>query len=194
MISRRLLILFALLVSLVLGLGIYALHLARRARVLAPVAADNLPVTPPVSGPTTQIELFVASDEDGMLHRQETAVALPIDPAKRAREILRTLVLQYQDPASTHPLGTGADINDVYLVNGNLIVVDANAVLANTHPSGILVEELTLALMAQTLAANVPGTARMKLLVDGKERTTLAGHADLSEPYDVNSAMSLVKP
>jgi hypothetical protein len=26
----------------------------------------------------------------------------------------------------------------------------------------------------------------MKLLVDGQERTTLAGHADLTDPYDVS--------
>jgi hypothetical protein len=65
-------------------------------------------------------------------------------------------------------------------------VIDFNADLANGHRSGILVEELTIASVVQTLTANVPGITRVKFLVDGKERETLAGHADLTGVYDVN--------
>jgi len=48
--------------------------------------------------------------------------------------------------------------------------------------------------MAQTLAANLPGVTQMKLIVDGKERTTLAGHAGLAEPYAMADAAKLVAP
>jgi hypothetical protein len=37
----------------------------------------------------------------------------------------------------------------------------------------------------ETLAANLPGVNRVKLVIDGKERETLAGHADLADFYDV---------
>jgi hypothetical protein len=46
-------------------------------------------------------------------------------------------------------------------------------------------EELTIVSMVQTLAANIPKLTRVKFLVDGKERDTLAGHADLKGFYDV---------
>jgi hypothetical protein len=39
----------------------------------------------------------------------------------------------------------------------------------------------------ETLAQNLPGIQRVKILVNGKERDTLAGHADLSIFYDVSS-------
>jgi hypothetical protein len=47
--------------------------------------------------------------------------------------------------------------------------------------------------MIETLAANIPGLARVKILVDGKERDTLAGHADLSGFYDVPQVEELAK-
>jgi len=39
----------------------------------------------------------------------------------------------------------------------------------------------------------VPGVTRMKLLIEGQERQTLAGHADLIEPYGAAAADVLVK-
>jgi hypothetical protein len=48
-----------------------------------------------------------------------------------------------------------------------------------------MVEELTVFSLVQTLAANLPGVAQVKILVNGQERETLAGHADLADFYDV---------
>lgn len=193
MIPRRLLVAIALLLATISGLGFYAWHLLERVRDTNPVAGDNRPVPPPVGGPTVSVQLFVASDEDGRLHPEDVSIPLPEDPTKRAREILHALIARYQENGSLHPIGAGADVTDVYLVNGSLAVVNANAAFANSHPTGILSEELTMASMAQTLAANVPAITQIKLLVDGKERATLAGHAELSEPYNVNEARLLVK-
>jgi hypothetical protein len=193
MIPRRLLTAVCVLVVGVLGLGLYVWRIVRKVRQPAPALVDMRPVPPPASGTPAEVVLFVADDSDGTLHRQTASVTLPEEPAKREREILRALVAQYQENASTHPLGAGADITDVYLVNGKLAVVDANGIFADGHRSGILVEELTLASLAQTLAANLPGITSMKLLVDGKERPTLAGHAGLNEPYSVADANRLVK-
>jgi hypothetical protein len=56
----------------------------------------------------------------------------------------------------------------------------------------VLEEELTIASLIQTLAANIPGILRVKILVEGKERETLAGHADLSATYDTIAVSQLV--
>ena len=47
--------------------------------------------------------------------------------------------------------------------------------------------------MIQTLAANIPGLTKVKIVVDGKQRETLAGHADLSGFYDVGQVTELAK-
>jgi hypothetical protein len=55
------------------------------------------------------------------------------------------------------------------------------------------VEELTIASMVQSLAVNVGGINRVKILVDGKQRDTLAGHADLSDFLDVSAVNGMVE-
>jgi hypothetical protein len=73
------------------------------------------------------------------------------------------------------------------------VVIDVNAAFVSGHTSGILAEELTIVSMAQTLSANIQGLTRVKFLVDGKDRETLAGHADLSGFYDVEQSTELAK-
>jgi hypothetical protein len=57
----------------------------------------------------------------------------------------------------------------------------------------VLAEELTVVSFVQTLTANQPDILRVKILVDGRARGTLAGHADLSGVYDVSQVSSLAK-
>jgi hypothetical protein len=66
-----------------------------------------------------------------------------------------------------------------------------NSAFADGHRSGILVEELTIASLARTLSANIPGINRIRILVDGRSRDTLAGHADISGFYDVSAVNQL---
>jgi hypothetical protein len=53
------------------------------------------------------------------------------------------------------------------------------------------VEELTVTSLIHTITANTQGILKVKILVDGKERETLAGHADLSSYYDVSAVNQL---
>jgi len=193
MIPRKLIVAVIALLFTVAGLGLYVFHLKHRAEQQPARPVEAPPIAPPTAGPATTVTLFVANDEDGRLSKRELSLALPQDASKRAQAVLHALVRQYQEPSSSHPLGPEADVTEVYLVRDHLAVVDANAAFASTHRSGILVEELTLASLAQTLAANLPVVTRIKLLIDGKERSTLAGHADLLEPYDVAGAARLAK-
>jgi hypothetical protein len=90
-------------------------------------------------------------------------------------------------------LPKGADIKDVYFISEDTMIVDTTAQFAEGHPSGILLEELTLASLIETLTANVPGINKVKFLVDGKERETLAGHADLMSFYQTAAIHELAK-
>ena len=192
MIPRRLAITVVVLLLATAALGGYVLHLKHSAEKSPATSVDTRPVAPPVAGSTTAVTFFLANDSDGALHQRTVNIALPDEPSKRGLEILRALVGQYLKPDSTHPLGASSDISDVYVLN-NIAVIDTNAAFGDGHRSGILVEQLTLASLAKTLAANLPGITAIKLLVDGQERPTLAGHADLSAPYEVANAAPLVK-
>jgi len=192
MIPRHLWIGVAIMLLAALGTGVYVWRMRGRVQQSEPTAAYTRPVAPPASGPTEQVSLYVAYDESGVLHAQPSRIPLPAGRQERAQELLRALLNIYQDKPSPHPLGPGADIRDVYLVDPDTAVIDVNRAFAEGHRSGILVEELTIASMVQTLAANIPGITRVKILVDGKASDTLAGHADLSNFYDVNAVAQMV--
>jgi spore germination protein GerM len=184
MIPRHLKITFALLLAAALLTGVYVWTLKRHARQAPQNTELQQPVAPPNAGTPLTVALYVADDQQGALRREEASLTLPSDPTLRAQAILRALIARYTQKDSTHPLPAGADVNDVYFVNGTA-VVDLNDAFASGHRSGVMVEELTVFSLVQTLAANLPGVAQVKILVNGQERETLAGHADLADFYDV---------
>ena len=182
--TRPIVVMFIVLLLVAAGLGFYAYHL--KAKVAAEeqrLAQQSQVVVPPASGPTTLVTLYVASDQEGGLRRTQINVALPQERSERARGILRSLLATYLLPGSPHPIGAGSDVRDVFLLGSDTAVIDTNAGFADSHPSGVLAEELTIASMVSTLNANDPQITRVKVLVDGKERDTLAGHADLRRFY-----------
>ncbi len=191
MIPRHLLIGVAVLLVAVLGMSAYVWRMRRHAAALPAVSADTRPLAPPVSGPTEQVTLFVAHDEDGSLRPQAAQIPLPSGRQERAQELLRSLLALYLDKSSPHPLAPGAEVRSVFLVDPGVAVIDLNAAFADGHRSGVLVEDLTVASLIHTISANTPGILKVRILVDGKERETLAGHADLSDFYDVTAVNQL---
>ncbi len=64
-----------------------------------------------------------------------------------------------------------------------LAVVNLTASFAASHPSGLETETLTVLSICATLHANLPRVTQVRFLVDGQQRATLAGHADLTRTY-----------
>ncbi len=184
MIPRHLIIGVIVMVVIALGMSFYVLRMRGNAGRAEATAASTQPVAPPVSGPTEQVTLYVAYDDDGSLRAQSTRIPLPAGRQERAQELLRALLNLYLGNPSPHALGPGSEVRDVYLADPGLAVIDLNGAFARGHRSGVLVEELTVASLVETLSANIPGITRVKILVEGKERDSLAGHADLTNFYD----------
>jgi hypothetical protein len=191
MIPRHLMIAMGVLVAAALGLAIYALHMRRVAKAAPVTPVDNRLLAPPIAGPTERVLLFVAHDDDGTLRGESALIPMPSGRQQRAEELLQALLSIYLDKSSRHVLGPGSEIRSVYLVDPGVAVIDVNGAFADTHRSGVLVEELTVASLIQTVSANTPGIVKVKLLVDGQPRDTLAGHADLSSFYDVSAVNQL---
>jgi Sporulation and spore germination len=193
LIPRHFQITIALLLLAILTLGIYMIRLRHVEQAAGMQGMPATPPAPPVAGKQERIRVLVAYDDDQALRWRYASAFMPANRGLRAREALRTVLSQYLQTPSPHPLGKGADIKDVYLIGDDTMVVDTTLQFADGHPSGILLEELTLTSLIETLAANVPGIAKIKFLVDGQERETLAGHADLMSFYRTAAVHELAK-
>jgi hypothetical protein len=192
-IPRHFQITIALVLLAILVSGIVIIRMTHKEEALTLQAADAAPTAPILNGKQEHIQLLLAYDEDQALRWRPADVFLPADRNLRARETLRSVLAQYLQTPSPHPLAKGADIKDVYFISEDTMIVDTTAQFADGHPSGILLEELTLASLIETLTANVPGINKVKFLVDGKERETLAGHADLMSFYQTAAVHELAK-
>lgn len=84
-------------------------------------------------------------------------------------------------PADSAAPASGSSAADP---NGpQLAIVNLTAGFAAGHPSGIETETLTVLSICGTLHASLPRVTEVRFLVDGQQRATLAGHADLTRTY-----------
>jgi len=191
--TRPFLISVAVLFALTIAMSVLVSELHRReaARPRVRPAAAPEHAAPPAAGPVEKVTVFVAYDDPGELRARSVSVPLASGRQQRAEALVRALIGIYTAKDSPHPLSPGADIRNVFLVDPELAVIDLNSALAAGQVSGVLSEELTLASMIQTLSTNLPELNRVKFLVDGKQRDTLAGHADLAGFYEVSQVERL---
>jgi hypothetical protein len=185
-IPRSLVIGVAAMLVLVVAMGTYVRRMRRQAAELQSAALLQ-PVAAPTSGPTETVTLYIADDAAGTLRAQSAQIPLPGGRQQRAEELLRALLRIYQQPGAGHPLAPAADVRSIYLVAPGAAVIDLNNAFADQHRSGILDEQLTVNSLVETLAVNIPGVTRVRILVEGNARETLAGHADLTDFFDATA-------
>ncbi|HUN86825.1 MAG TPA: GerMN domain-containing protein [Terracidiphilus sp.] len=197
MIPRYQKVIFILLLLASLGMGAELWHLRERAHQRLLAGETTAPTKAPIVAPAEEATLLVANDMDGSLTPQERSLPLPADPGVRARVLLGKLLDLYAAPDAAHPVpGGAAGVGQVFLMpvpgantknssspGALLAVVNLTGAFAAGHPSGIETESLTVLSMCGTLRANLPDVAEVRFLVDGQQRATLAGHADLTRTY-----------
>jgi len=211
-ITRAQQILFVVMLVAVVAMAAFLIRLRERAQDRLRALQVEAPASGPVSAPPESIALLIPNDTDGSLLETRRSLPMPQDESARARVLLETLLHSFREPKSTHPiapLGTpgnggaasgqesGAasqDLDGIFLMpipeprglppaKGQMAVVDFSAAFAAAHPSGIEPETLTLLAILGTLHDNLPDITQVRFLVDGHEKDTLAGHADLTRVY-----------
>jgi hypothetical protein len=218
MIPRYQRILFIVLLSASVFMAIFLVYMHRKN--FADVKnADHTPLEAPVYSASEQVTLDLADDSDFTLTPTTRSIALPQTAAVRARALLEHLLAEYSLPRSTHPLDGGIAVDDVFLVplplsstagssaqrvaptkdaqadpltqaNGELAVVNLRSSWVDGHPAGITSETLTIQSIVGTLRINLPEITKVKFLVDGKPRDTLAGSVELDRIFDAEAAIT----
>ena len=122
--------------------------------------------THPIAPPGSQDD--PAANKNGAAGNQLTA-AVPGGAA--TRDLDEVFLMPVPQPKGLPP------------AKGQMAVVDFSAAFAAAHPSGIEPETLTLLAILGTLHDNLPDVTQVRFLVDGHEKDTLAGHADLTRVY-----------
>ncbi len=214
MIPRYQRILFWVLLAVAVGMAIVLIRLRERAQDRLLAAADTVPLSTPAETAGESVTLMLANDADGSLAPVNRSVPLPKELNARARVLLQRLLAEYANAQSTHPILAGPGVEEVFLMPLNapsgtpaansqpanpsstnlMAVVNLSRSFAESHPSGIEPETLTLLSIIGTLHANLPQIGEVRFLVDGQAQDTLAGHADLTRVYLADGSTPGVRP
>ena len=103
---------------------------------------------------------------------------LPLPSASRARPHKTATAITGESGSSAQESRSAAEI----------AVVNLTSNFVASHPSGLETETLTVLSICGTIHANLPQVTEVRFLVDGQQRPTLAGHADLTRTYLVSLA------
>ena len=143
---------------------------------VAPAGAET--AAPALQGPEARegARLFAAGP-DGLLHVRE--VELPRFSTTRGRA--EALVQRIVEESGTFP--EEVQVLDVFVSGRGVAVINFTLDLLEGHSGGLHAEELTVYSLSHTLVESLPAIAEVRLLVEGRETETLAGHLDLRSGF-----------
>lgn len=195
--------LLGLLVIAVTAGAIYIPVLQRRIRRAARLQSQSIeqarrelsqPLASAPGEPRVKTVLFWASpDEDGSLASVTVELPLSRDPVVRSKQVLNILLAGPVD-AELRTLPPDAALIEFYLLPNGTAVADFSESLATSLPSGISSETLAVDSILRTLEANVPEAQQLKILINGQESETLAGHLDLTGTFVVRAKAPAAAP
>ena len=122
------------------------------------------------------------TDQDGLLLKAEERSLVRYDNAvDHAKSIVDALI---EGPRSellpTLPAGT--KVLAVYVTHDGTAYVDFDKTIREKHPMGTLSELFTVFSIVNSISLNVPEIESTKILIEGREVKTLAGHIDIRSP------------
>ena len=137
------------------------------------------------SSPTTLAHLYFSDKESQFLISEERILKHPENPAFFARSIVEALIKGPQRGLiRTIPADT--KVRAIYVTQEGICYVDLNSNIADKHPGGIKSELFSIYSIVNSVVLNVPEVEAVKILINGDEAETLAGHIDLQVPVKAN--------
>ena len=131
------------------------------------------------------VHLYFADRENRFLIAEDRAVLHPDEPADLGRTIIKELIGGPREGLmQTIPAGT--KLRAFYITQDGTAYVDLTREITEEHPGGVKSELLTIYSIVNSLILNIPEINAVKILINGGESLTLAGHIDLRFPFKAN--------
>ncbi len=134
---------------------------------------------------TRLAHLYFSDKYNRFLMAEDRVLKSPENPEFFARSILEALIGgPQQGLAPTLPQQTA--LRAIYVTPQGICYVDLTSAVAENHPGGIQSELLTIYSIVNSLVLNVSEIKAVKILINGNESVTLAGHIGLQTPIKAN--------
>lgn len=183
------------LLLLVLGTGVVGFLLGR---AWAPHVPAPVPHIPPVEDgnavdtTTRPVRLFFAGPSADKLQEEERTIPRTASFVQEAKQAVEELIKGPQNGLNP-TIPPGVKLRQLYVDGRGIAYVDFTRNLQTTHPGGSGGELLTIYSIVDTLTANFDEIQRVKILVEGSEILTLAGHIDARHPFKPRYSLERIR-
>lgn len=134
---------------------------------------------------TRPVHLYFSDREGQYLIAENRVLRSRQKPEFFARSIIQALIKgPQQGLARTLPAATA--IRAIFMTPEGICFVDLTSAVTDNHPGGIQSELLTIYSIVNSLVLNVPQIKSVKILINGTEAMSLAGHIDLQIQIKAN--------
>lgn len=113
---------------------------------------------------------------------EERTILRTEDPVLNARQIVSE-VLKSRGDEFPQIFPEGARVRQIYLLEGGTALVDLTQETAQQMTGGVTYELCAVRSISRSLTENLAEVERVKFLVGGEERATLAGHVSIDKPF-----------
>lgn len=149
-------------------------------------------VYPPVEGKGSAgrkkekqaVVLYFSDENERFLVAEQRFIPKESNASAQGKELAKALL----GGSKTGLVNTFPDKVEVQAVriDNETAYVDFSKNLLKNHPGGSTAEMATIFSLTNTIAENVPGVKKVKILVGGKEIPSIKGHIDTRQPFTPN--------
>lgn len=129
----------------------------------------------------TVVHLYFGDTHGAFLSAEKRVLENNPDPADYARSLILAL-LDGPKKDGVRCIPEGVRLNAVYVVDSTAFV-DLSGEVNQGQPGGAGAEFMTVFSLVNTLCLNVADISAVKILIQGQEAPTLAGHVDIRFPF-----------
>ena len=131
----------------------------------------------------------------GRLSEEIRELPAVIEPEVRIRQTVEALLAGPEQSGLYAPLPAGISLGSVFLAGDGTAFLDLITGEGVGTPSwGSKQELLAVYSLVNTVLTNEPQARRVTLLWNGQQRSTFAGHVDLTRPLTLHSGLIAPKP
>jgi hypothetical protein len=131
------------------------------------------------------VVIYFSDPQEHFLMPEKRYVYIENDSAQQAREITKALLDGSKAGlVNTFPAGVG--IRDVKVDNEGTAFINFNKNLTKLHPGGSTAEMATIYSLTNSVTENVTSIKQVKILVEGKELSSIKGHISTKKAFVPN--------
>ena len=147
------------------------------------IVDEQTPLVDPTRSAERQVVLFFAREGSDLLHPESRRIFVTAAISEQGKQVIEGLIRGPRRPLGVPVLPRETTLRELYVDREGNAYVDFGADMVARHPGGSDAEIATLFAVVNSLTYNFPEIRSVRILIEGEESDTLAGHIDLRRRY-----------